>query len=77
MVTISHETTILLDSILKTQTAALEELRALVPLVSPDLQPEERVKRANDFCKTLPPSQRSTETKQFCTKISRVEVNAQ
>ena len=76
MVTISHETTILLDSILKTQTAALEELRALVPLVSPDLQPEERVKRANDFCKTLPPSQQSTETKQFCTKISRVHVNA-
>ena len=76
MVAVGHEITILVDSVLKTETGALEELRALVPLVSPDLQPEERVKRANDFCKTLPPSQQSTETKQFCTKISRVHVNA-
>ena len=77
MVTVGNEIPILVDSILKTQTGALEELRALVPLVSPDLQPEERVKRANDFCKALPPSQLSTETKQFCIKISRAQVNAQ
>eukprot|EP00475_Leptophrys_vorax_P043155 TRINITY_DN8208_c0_g1_i1.p1 TRINITY_DN8208_c0_g1~~TRINITY_DN8208_c0_g1_i1.p1 ORF type:complete len:250 (-),score=-2.70 TRINITY_DN8208_c0_g1_i1:47-754(-) len=71
---LGQETAVLLNSLLTTQARNLNELQALMPLISPDLDPTTRAARAALFCQEMPSNQRSVQTDKFCKTVAQIGI---
>ncbi|CAI7903825.1 unnamed protein product [Closterium sp. NIES-53] len=71
-VELASETAVLLQSLLAAESSSLAELKALVPLIAPDLDDATRADRAAMFCQAVPPASRSPQAERFCNAVSTV-----
>ncbi|CAI5513676.1 unnamed protein product [Closterium sp. Naga37s-1] len=71
-VELASETAVLLQSLLAAESSSLAELKALVPLIAPDLDDTTRADRAAMFCQAVPPASRSPQAERFCNAVSAV-----
>ncbi|CAI5944978.1 unnamed protein product [Closterium sp. NIES-64] len=71
-VELASETAVLLQSLLAAESSSLAELKALVPLIAPDLDDATRADRAAMFCQAVPPASRSPQAERFCNAVSAV-----
>ncbi|CAI5495600.1 unnamed protein product [Closterium sp. Naga37s-1] len=73
---LGEEATVLLNSLLDTQAVTVNQLQALMPLISPDLDPTTRAARAAWFCQQVPPAARSEQAEKFCKTVAQIGIRA-